>query len=152
MCVKQLCKSQGLLVDDDPDLKALGAEHCKRLRTTVPRKAGEQIASYYGKYRSRLPENQTLVDCITITCPGAAKDAKYLKASPMCPAVFANDPTFSEETSHFDCNCTLQENDTADYSSEWRVTLTASVDILEASEENPVTLWTLYNMKEITVL
>jgi len=151
MCVKQLCTSLGLVVDEDPDLVALGAKHCKRLRTTKPRKEGDLVASYYGAYRARLPQKQTLLDCITITCPGAAKDTKFLKASPMCPAVFANDPTFREETNHFEVNCALQENDTEDYGSEWRVSLTCTVDIPIASEDEPVTLWTLYNTKEIKV-
>ena len=100
MCVKQLLASQGLVVDVDPELQALGGVHCLRLRTTVPRKKGVDICSYYGTYRFRLPEKDAYLNCIQITAPGSNKHPKYLMASPRCPAVFANDPTLSKETSH----------------------------------------------------
>ena len=125
--MKQLLTSLGLVVDDDPLLLEHGSKHCKRLRTTVPRKAGTIITSYYGgTYRERLPKAAAFLDCIQITVPG---DARFLKASARCPAVFANDPTFSEETKPFDCNCTLEENETEGYNSHLRITLTCSVDI-----------------------
>jgi len=80
-----------------------------------------------------------------LVCSVGARGKKYISGHQHCPACYANDPSAAENTKHIQPNCEFVENMHAPYDDESRVFLKCTVNIPEASEKNPVTLWVNYN-------
>ena len=132
-------------MDPEPLIKG---GHNLRLRTTRSRDAGDVLDGYFGDYRQRLPTSTIYVDCIMLkNLPGKPR---FVRADIRCAALYCNDPILSKATQDVVVNCELWEDETKAYSDHERIVLRTLVNI-DATEDDPVTLWCSYDVREIKV-